>query len=34
MTNNTSTGVTYGGALCNGMVAKQEGCHSTSPADK
>ena len=34
MTNSISTDVTYGGAQCNEMVAKKEGCHSTAPVDK
>ena len=34
MTNSTSTDVTFGGALCNRVVAKQEDSHSTAPADK
>ena len=34
MTNSTSTDVTFGGAWCNRVVAKQEDSHSTAPADK
>ena len=34
MTNSTSTDVTFGGAWCNRMAAKQEDPHSTPPADK
>ena len=32
MTN--STDVTFGGAWCNRVVAKQKDTHSTAPADK
>ena len=34
MTNSTSTDVTFGGAWCNIMITKQQGYHSTTPADK
>ena len=34
MKNNTRTAVTFGGALFNRLVAKQDRCHSTGPADK
>ena len=34
MTNSTSTDVTFGGAWCNRVVAKQEDSHSTAPANK
>ena len=34
MANSTSTDVTFGGAWCNRVVAKQEDSHSTAPADK
>ena len=34
MTNSTSTDVTFGGAWCNRVVAKQEDSHSAAPADK
>ena len=34
MTNSTSTDVTFGGARCNRVVAKQEDSHYTAPADK
>ena len=33
MTNSTSTDATFGGALCHRMT-KQNGCHSTTPANK
>ena len=33
MTNSTST-VTFGGAWCNRVVAKQEASDSTAPVDK
>ena len=33
MINSTSTDVAFGGAWCNRVVAKQEGSHSTAPAD-
>ena len=33
MTNDTSTDATFGGAWCN-RITKQQGCHSTTPADK
>ena len=31
MTNNTSTDDIFGGAWCNRMITKQQGCHSTTP---
>ena len=34
MTNCTSTDVTFGGAWCNRVTAKQEDSHSTAPANK
>ena len=34
MTNSTSADVTYEGAQCNRVVAKQKGCQSTAAADK
>ena len=34
MTNSTSTDISYGGAWCNRVVAKQEDSHSTAPAVK
>ena len=34
MPNSTSTDVTFGGAWCNRMITKQQGCHSITPADK
>ena len=34
MTNSTCTDVIFEGAWCNGIVGKQEHCHSTAPADK
>ena len=34
MTNSTSTDVTFGGAWCNRVVAKQDDSRSTAPADK
>ena len=34
MTNSTSTDVTFRGACCNKVVAKQEDSHFTAPADK
>ena len=34
MTNSTSIDITFGGARCNRVVAKQEDSHSTAPADK
>ena len=34
MTNSTSPDVTFEGAWCNRLVAKQEDFHSTAPADK
>ena len=33
MTKSTSTDVTFGGAWCNTVIAKQEDFPSTSPAD-
>ena len=33
MTNNTSTDATFGSTQCN-RIKKQQGCHSTTPADK
>ena len=33
MTNRTSTKVIFTGAWCNQMVAKQQDCHYTAPAD-
>ena len=34
MTNSTGTDVTFGGAGCNRVIAKQEDSHSAAPADK
>ena len=34
MTNSTSADATFRGAWCNRMITKQQGCHSTTPADK
>ena len=34
MTNSTSTNVTFGGAWCNRVAAKQDVSHSTAPADE
>ena len=34
MANITSTDVTFEGAWCNKVVAKQEDSHSTAPTDK
>ena len=34
MKNNTSNDVISGGAWCNRIVAKQEHCQSSNPADK
>ena len=34
MTNSTSTDVTFGGAWCNRVIAKQGDSHSTAPNDK
>ena len=34
MANSTNTDVTFGGALCNGVAAKQEDFHYTAPSDK
>ena len=34
VTNSTSTYVTFGGAQSSRMVAKKQGCHSITPADK
>ena len=34
MTNSTSTGISFGGAWCNRVVAKQEDRNTTAPADK
>ena len=34
MTNSSSIDITFEGGWCNRVVAKQEGSHSTAPADK